>query len=874
MSAYTLDQFPGHRKTIAAAVSAAIAGIYPSQVASEGLEQITVTATKREQSLQDIPIAVTAFSDAEIVREGFKQLEDYVGEIPALEANKRAPGSTTLVMRGCATSGTGFADNPTTAIYMDENPISAGGVNPDPRLIDINRVESLSGPQGNLFGVASQCGTLRIITNKPDTDSFDGWIDATPFDGIDDAGDTGGEISSMVNIPLVEGKLGLRLIGFWSEEAGYIDNVLRDSPGTILEDGDEDLLAMQDPAFNNADNVEDDINSSTTKGARASLRWTPNDTWLVDAVANWQGLESDGYGDVDTNRGIHADRGYDIGDLEQVRFNDEAWKDEWYQLSLTTEAKTSVADFTVTGAYLKRDTRYDADATTYQISVFETEFSSVYAARYDFGFNRGTGRVAGDTRGDNADELTSQRWTFEARMATPADSDSRWSGIVGLFYANKDENEVFKSNIRGISNRCDGGDNIIVGDLDLYTYNSGDRFYNRKGSYANGCAYGTKYLLTYQYAQTGLYEANDNWFAGYYDEQFREKAIFGEVAFDITDRFTLTAGGRWFEYDQTRTNVRSFLQGTEVDVDEAVPVCGSEDEIENGLAEDYCSTFGTFENTENGWVPKVNLTYRHSDDKLIYVTYSEGFRRGGVNGARNGEFAPDGSQFTYDSDTLSNFEAGFKTSWLDDSFRFNLTAYHMIWDNIIIETRDPTSFTVGNVNLTEAEIDGIEASFAWSPTDLWDIRGTIGYNDAETSEASTIFAGSVAELSIGEGERLPISPRIKTSLKIAYTFQQRILGAEPYITGTWLHQGDSLNSLGGLGTGGGTQLNDVLVHDAFSLLNLRAGLEGDKWSATAYITNLTDRRGELFFDPNRQPERLSVSQPRTFGINFRRYFGE
>lgn len=689
------DLIPSRRTTIAVAVSAAIAGTGSSMVQADGLEEITVTATKRTESVQDIPMAVTAFSDEEIVSEGFKQLEDYVGQIPALEANKRSPGSTTLVMRGCATSGTGFADNPTTAIYLDENPISAGGLNPDPWLIDVARVESLSGPQGTLFGAASQCGTLRVITNKPDTEEHDGWFDMTAAEHLEHSDDLSHEASGMFNIPIVDGKLAVRVAGFLSEEAGYIDNILEDSPGVLYEPGDAALLAAQGPAFDNSANVEDDINSATTLGIRTGVRWTPTDNLTMDFMANYQHLETDGHGDIDLERGFHARAGYDIGDYEQVRFNDEAWEDEWYQLALTTEANLDKVDLTITGAYLKRDTRYDTDGTAYRVSGFESGGYTGFMI-YDFGSNAGGGRIAGDPRADLADEVTSQRWTFEARVATAEDLDSRWSGILGIFYANKDENEVFKSNIRGMSDGCTAYDkaNFYFGGV-------------VKGTDADGCAYGTKYLAYTAYNYTGYTAVakTDNWFSGYYDEQFDEKAIFGEIGFDITDRLALTVGARWFEYNQTRSRATSWFQSTDVDADEAPPNCNIV----------QCYQSGKFEATESDWVPKVNLTYRHDDTKMIYATYSEGFRRGGVNGARQGEFAGGGGEFSYNSDTLDNYEAGFKTTWMDDTLRVNLTAYHMIWNDIIIETQDPDFGVVGNVNLTEAEINGFELSSAWAP---------------------------------------------------------------------------------------------------------------------------------------------------------------
>ena len=167
----TLDLLPSRRTAIAMAISTAIAGTNTAQ-AQGVLEEIIVTATKREESLQDIPMSVTAFTDSQIVQEGFKTIDDYVGNVPGLTVNRREPGGSNVIMRGCAVSGVQFGGTATTSVYLDEQPITSAGFNPDPRLVDINRVEALSGPQGSLFGDAAMCGTLRIITNKPDANNF------------------------------------------------------------------------------------------------------------------------------------------------------------------------------------------------------------------------------------------------------------------------------------------------------------------------------------------------------------------------------------------------------------------------------------------------------------------------------------------------------------------------------------------------------------------------------------------------------------------------------------------------------------------------------------------------------------------------------
>ncbi len=421
---------PNPKNKLALAISAVCAGVAPSAFAQQDddlrVEEITVTATRREATIQEIPMSIQAFSDADIVRQGFKQLDDYIGQIPALSIARREPGGTNVIMRGCATSGIAFADTATTAVYLDEQPITVAGFNPDPRLVDIERVEALSGPQGTLFGDASQCGTLRILTNKPDTTEFDGWIDLTAT--AIEHGDSGYDVSAMVNIPLADNKAALRLVGFYAEEAGYIDNVLGVSPGGEFFPGG---------TFDNAAFVEADINKTTVSGGRAGLRFSPGDDWTVDLTGIYQNTESDGFGDTDLPENFHD--GATIGEWEQLRFGTDVWEDEWYQLALTVEGSLGWADLTVATSFMNRRTRYDVDSTAY-LSAWQ-EFYPAYNI-YDFG---------GDPQAMSFDNSDQDRFSVEVRLATPADPDSRWSGVIGAFYNKTEDHTHFSANIRQLA---------------------------------------------------------------------------------------------------------------------------------------------------------------------------------------------------------------------------------------------------------------------------------------------------------------------------------------------------------------------------------------------------------------------------------------
>ncbi len=832
-------------KSLSAIISAICAGIPAAAYAQDAaqqegvdsliLEEVLVTATKRGAlNLQDVPMSITAFTNDDIQLQGFKRLDDYAGQIPSLSYGRREPGGSSVIIRGCAVSAVAFSDNPTTSVYLDEQPISQSGFNPDPRLVDIERVEALAGPQGTLFGEASQCGTLRIITNKPDAGGFESWVDLTG-ESIK-SGDLGYDVSAMVNIPLIQDKLALRLVGFTAEDAGWVDNIFGTSPGGT---------------FDNAPYVDNNVNTSNTSGARVALRWTPGDNWVFDAQAIFQDTDADGFGDVDLAEGTEADSG--LGKWQQLRFNPEAWTDEWYQIALTAEGSLGWADATIAAGFAHRETRYDADATAYwhelQLSAdyaraYANPPESNYYTFYDFG---------GDPHAAAVDQQEWDRTSFEARLTSPADRDSRWSWIAGVFY-NKNESgpQFFTANVAGLGDNC----------VDYIAYAPGCVGAHSYGSY-----------LHYYYFGTFSEPSNNIWH-GNYETTFEQKAVFGEFTFDVTENLAITLGGRWYDIDTDRI-VRT---GTLINPPETLDMnCGTQADrdawIEDGIPVSgfgMCFVDEFAESSESGFVPKVNLTYKINDDKMVYFTYSEGFRSGGVNASKRGSlFAVGGDFHTYDGDDLLNYEIGTKTTWADGRFQFNLTVFHMTWDNIQIEAVDPDSsfFSLGIVNFPEAEINGFEADFSWIPAQNWQLSGTLGYNEAELSEDAVLFPDGTEPKVAVKGTRLPIVPDWKGSLLAQYNFSGQLWGAEPYVLGVYQYQGDSVNSLAGIQS----TLADstVRTHPSYSIFDLRFGLNGNSWSASVYVDNVFNEYALQLFNDRWIKTRLTANRPRTIGINYR-----
>jgi len=824
--------------TFGTAISTLAAGATGVQAQEEGsselvLEEVLVTATRRRAlNLQDVPIAITAFTEETITTQGFKTLDDYFSQIPSLTFGRVEPGGTTVIMRGCAISGFAFGDNPTTGVYLDDQPITAAGFNPDPRLVDIERVEALAGPQGTTFGDASQCGTLRIITNKPRLDETSSWVDLTGT-YVDD-GEAGYDASAMLNLPIGD-TVAVRLVGFTARDAGFIDNILGTSPGGT---------------FDNAELAQKDVNTTDVYGGRAGLRWAPLDNWTFDLQGVYQKTEQDGFGDAELDEDYFEGSG--LNKWEQLRFNPESFDDEWYQIAGTAEGDFGWGVLTATGSYFKREARQRVDATTYlqgfqQINDYIRAYYNPYATIYDWG---------GDPRAAILYDTETERQTLEVRLSTTDELSSKWSALVGAFYNKNQTPEVFRANIAGMSENC----------TDAYAYNP-------------GCSGAFSYLSYLQYYYFGTFaKPSDNWFTGIYDSELTSSAIFGEWTYNFTDRFSITLGGRWYDIENERLLIQAALTDTQ---GARVPNCGTEADRAawqvDGIPQegfDLCFTDFRASADESGFVPKLNATWFWQDEKMVYFTYSEGFRRGGANGGRRGSvFATGGPFDAYESDELKNYEIGSKNTFLNGRLQLNATFYHMTWDDIQIQTEDPspTLFTVGILNFPQAEIDGIEADFSWRATENFTLNGTLGYNSAELSEDAVLFPDTGGERVATKGTRLPLMPEWKTSLTGRFDFSNTIWNATPYVLGTWTYQDETVNSLAGI------QASVLQIEprktDAFNIVNLRFGLNGDDWSASLFVDNVFNEFAVTFFNERYTQSRATVLPPRTIGINFRKEFG-
>jgi outer membrane receptor protein involved in Fe transport len=366
------------------------------------LEEIIVTATKREENMQDLPQSIQAFSTEDIKTLGFSNMREYKKAIPSLSTVQNSPGRSEVVFRGVSTGSGEWRTDSGTAVYLGDIPMTSATQAVDPRLVDIQRVEALPGPQGTLFGSSSQSGALRIIPNKPDHSSAYGEIN-TGFSTIN-KGDKSHYVEAYANTPIIDDKLTIRTVVFDSKDGGYIDNVF----GTNIFSDDD-----------NSDVVEKDFNEWDQKGARVTALWSVNDSWDVSLMVMQQDQHSKG--DWMSDPGAPG-----LDDLEIVRFHKDDRRDKWWISALNVTGDLGFAELSVTSSYLDREITYEFDANIDgQIraqSVVTYGTYIYYNVLYDTGFQPET----------YVNDQTAERHTHEIRLSSLGDSRLKW--MVGAFY--------------------------------------------------------------------------------------------------------------------------------------------------------------------------------------------------------------------------------------------------------------------------------------------------------------------------------------------------------------------------------------------------------------------------------------------------------
>lgn len=396
--------------TSAAALAVASMGgasAQDSDTSDFAFEEITVTATKRSSTIQDVPFSINAQTAADMRRSGAKNLEDVARNIAGLQIQNLGPGQSQVAIRGVS-AGQIVRDQPgvkeQVGVYLDESVISLSLFTPDIDLYDLNRVETLRGPQGTLFGSGSIGGTIRYITNQPSFDGIEGSFEAD-LNTIKGGG-TGGSVKGMINVPISD-ELAVRAVAYHTEYGGYID------------------------ALREGGSVDSNVNSGTRTGGRLALTWQPNDSVSFTPRVIYQEIEADGFNRQEAFN-LYAnpftDASADDGrapvtfdERQQFLLLDEGFSDETMIADATLTIGGEGYEVTSVTSYTERDilVSRDASALTGSVSV-------------DLGYPVEAVMLPSNLR----DTTKVDSFTQEVRIASDNDSAFQW--VVGGFYSKTD----------------------------------------------------------------------------------------------------------------------------------------------------------------------------------------------------------------------------------------------------------------------------------------------------------------------------------------------------------------------------------------------------------------------------------------------------
>jgi len=778
-------------------------GIVHADSADTGeLEEVLVTAQKRTEDLQKVPISIQVLSGEKLEQLQVSSFDDYAKFLPSVSFQSSGPGQAQLYFRGIASTAGGSAlhagPDSATGQYLDETPITTIGNSPDLHIYDIQRVEALAGPQGTLYGASSLSGTLRIITNKPDPSHFSAGYDVQANKYT--AGAAGGQFEGFVNIPLSD-SAAIRLVGYVDHDGGFLNNVpasrTYQRPPYLYDVNGNPLTGPGAPTAapitdTNAGLVNSNANDISTYGGRAALKVDLDDRWTVTPMVVYQQQASNGAFAFDPK----------VGDLNYTDFTPDYTKDAWYQAALTVQGKISNYDLVYSGGYFVRNLTVASDYSEYSVAYDSNGYSR---------FRDSNGNLLDPTQTQvQIDRYT--KTTNELRLSSPV--TDRVHFTVGGFLQRQTDN------IR---------DEYLI----------------------NGLGSSPEYNFAVPGQANTLYLTQQ-------ERVDRDSAIFGDVTWEISDQWKLSAGIRGFRAHNTLYGFFGFNDLYSAP-NSTYPPNG--DNFGHGSGTSNCTTpIVTNSNTpcvntnadvtESGETHRVNLTYQVTPSAMLYATYSTGFRPGGPN--RRAGLAP------YNSDTLSNYEIGWKTAWFDHRLRWDGAVFHEIWKGVQLTVPGPNG--INDIwNIGNAKVTGIESDLQWRPVDHLDLSAGGTYVDAQTTSSfcgedlsdadkGTPAYGQLRPSCPGAtdtptgpsapaGTQLPVTPTFKGNVTARYHWAMG--DTQVFVQSAVLHQASATSILD---VGSESSLQPT---PAFTTVDFAVGAAKNSWTTELYLDNAFDDRGEL-----------------------------
>lgn len=767
--------------------------------------EIIVTATKRATSILDVPFSVNAQTQEDIQRSGATNLEDISRNVAGLAIQNLGPGQSQVALRGVS-AGQIVRDQPGVKEQV--------GIYLDESVISL----SLFTPDIDLYDLA-RVETLRgpqgTLFGSGSVGGTVRYITNQPnlneFEGALEAnvntltdGETGGHLKGMINAPLSD-TMALRVVGYHTEYAGFID-ALR--PGGARTE---------------------DVNSGSRSGIRAALTIEPNTALTITPRIMYQEIDVDGFNRQEVFNlfaNPFQSTPVTLGEREQFLLLDEQFTDETMLADLTVGYDFGSVQLTSVTSYVDRDILVSRDASALTGSV-----------TIDLGFDTDAVDLPSNLR----DTTELRQFTQEVRLASDTAGPFQW--LVGAFYADVERVYAQRLPTPGYQAAQDAYAAIVNSDLDP------DNDFPTAAQTANGYDVNSPYNSDLPYDLTQV-------------------AIFGEVSWDATERLTLTAGGRYYDFEEER----SFKSG------------------------------GVFSNGDNrtdstassGFTPRVIASYDLNDDVTLNAQASQGFRLGGVNDPLNlplctpADEAIFGGFQSYDDETSWNYEAGVKMQ--RGRFGFNAAAFYNDIKDLQVTLDAGSCSSRISFNVPEAHSTGIEFEFTATP--MTGLELSLAGSVVEAEFDSTVVDGGGNVIGgIQEGNRLPSVPEFQIAATGAYYFPldnwqtglEGFVGASvQHVSSRYTQPSDQVGNprsfVSGLAYRGATGTEATVVDlelDPYTLVNINAGIEADEWALVLYVNNVLDENADLGFDRERGGRArlaFNTNNPRTYGVTVRRTF--
>lgn len=718
------------------------------------LEQVIVTATRRAESVQDIPINITALSADMIERERLTNLADVSRRVPGMTVvDQGARGGDILTVRGLnvdslnASEFLGNSGGNTVATYVGEIPLYI-----DLRLNDMERVEVLIGPQGTLYGAGTLGGAVRFIPRKPDSEAPSLELRGELYD-LSQSSDLGTEGGLTINIPLLEDRLAMRASVDFTDDPGFIDyNFLVRRPGVSLPQPD-----FTDPdAVRNNLRRQADANTEETLSGRVALRYTGQQ---VDATLTYY------YQNMDVGaRQINHREAFATGNYESAHRYLEPNERENELLALELVADLGFAELTSATGVSRYEEQGQRDQTDLLLS-------------FEYGYEEFPA-FAAFTREDAEED----RFNQELRLVSSGDGPLTW--IAGLFYN--------KSEVDALSREFTPG-------FDQFAVDNFGGIQLRPDA------------LEYV-------EITEN--------TITEKAVFGELSYQITEAWQVTLGARYFEYESDVATgfdlplLNTVFFGAPPDLIDPI--------LQNNSANDDGNLF------------KFNTSYHFSDDIMAFFTISEGYRIGGLNsvpecpdplppGVQNVCALPD--EVLIEPDKTVNYELGVHSQF-GERLLLNTSVFYIDWDDIQVADVTANGGLPILSNGNSARSMGVEMAGQWLLSERIALIGSYAYTQAELAEDAP---GLVDGEDAFDGDRLAGTPEHQGSLALNYSI--------PMADGSEVELDWSMTATGDVLTKVGTRNNGEVL-PGYALHNVSASWYKDAWTVTLYADNVFDKYAE------------------------------